>query len=426
MYIYLYMKIIISENQIKLLKGSLLLESDDDLFTYTTKYDQKLYSLNKFDMLNYLVWQNVPKGTKFKFSILKIKYGNHIKRYGIYAWNGLINFNCNGDFDVVKEGKGYIYRNDELAKVLKNKFCSGDSFKAEIMNLWAKQKTDKDTENNLSKIQDLNCLNKIKVPYKNAVNWWKNKLNEPAFYSKLKKLNKYTDQQTKEWINKYKNYLTNNISGPFCPTKSSKWHKENLGDNTIARLAGNVGTSRLIYNVIYKDKTSKEIEATMVHEIQHAFYDLKPMTPDSNWKKVFPYKVWSGSIEQNSDAPSSQEKSTISKYGLNQGDIKWWKEVLKDETDIGYVCRITELASRVVKMKNLLNYKTNQKITVDDFKKFIEHNTTPYDNSNAYYIVLCWVYNGMGDIQTFINNLDKYVVAKVDTKNNDNMKDGVS
>jgi hypothetical protein len=76
--------------------------------------------------------------------------------------------------------------------------------------------------------------------------------------------------------------------------------------------------------------------------------------------------------------------------------------------------------------KKLLNYKTNQKITVDDFKKFIENETAPYDDQNAYYIVLCWVYNGMGDIQTFINNLDKYVVAKVDTKNNDNMKDGVS
>ena len=30
------------------------------------------------------------------------------------------------------------------------------------------------------------------------------------------------------------------------------------------------------------------------------------------------------------------------------------------------------------------------------------------------------------DKKRFINNLDKYVVAKVDTKNNDNMKDGVS
>ena len=61
--------------------------------------------------------------------------------------------------------------------------------------------------------QDQTCINKINPLYNNAITWWKNKLDEPAFYNKLKKLNEYTDQQTKEWINKYKSYMRTGIIG---------------------------------------------------------------------------------------------------------------------------------------------------------------------------------------------------------------------
>lgn len=281
--------------------------------------------------------------------------------------------------------------------------------------------------------QDQKCINKIKGPYSNAVTWWKNKLNEPAFYNKLKKLNNYTDQQTKEWINKYKTYLYNNISGPSCPKQGTTIYKESFKgttSNAIAYLTDYLGDSMVVFNSKYLSDTNKDIEATFVHEIQHALYDLKPMTPDSNWKQVFPYKVWVNVETSKSKETSSQEKSTISKYGLKQNMIDWWKDALKRETDskdpsndVGYVCRITELASRVVTMKKFLGYSTEQKITVSDFKKFIEYKTVPYNDENAYFIVLCWVYNGMEDIQKFIDNLDKYVVAQAEPKKDDNIKD---
>jgi hypothetical protein len=51
---------------------------------------------------------------------------------------------------------------------------------------------------------------------------------------------------------------------------------------------------------------------------------------------------------------------------------------------------------------------------------------SPYDDEDASYIVLCWVYNKMPDIQTFLDNLDKYVVAKVEPKKDDDMKDQIT
>lgn len=416
------MKIIITESQIKDLKESLLLESSDDVLTYTTKYDQKLYRWDeRWNGMNYAVWQNVPAGTKFKF----FYDGN-----GAYigAWNGSLRFLCvQGSF----YARGYTFKDEALTKALKNKFCSGKDYKKELFNA----DSDKKIEGDLSEVQDQTCINKIKSPYQRAVNWWKNKLNEPGFYSKLKKLNNYTDQQTKDWIQKYKSYISNNVSGPFCPTSNSKYYKDNFeGEVTLAHLAGHMGTSRIVYNTDYQNDSPSNIEATIVHEIQHALYDLKPMTPHESWKKVFPYKVWVSQPEddKSSQIIGTQEKSTIAKYGIEEIEIEFWKIELLLKTDPklrkdpNYVCRETELASRVVAIKKLLNYKTDQKITVQDFKKFITRESFPYNDENAYWLVLCWVNNGMEDIQTFLDKLDKYVVAKVEPKKGDDMKDQIT
>jgi hypothetical protein len=433
--IFINMKIIITELQNKFLEKTLLLElteSNNDHLSYITKYDQKLYSWddNKF---KYGTWQNIPLGTKFNYMVERyVVNGKNYKRESIESWNGELTFSCETNLFYTR---GYFFKDKILTNALRQKFCEGK----EIKSTFSKIEYAQGIENDLSKVQDLNCLNKIKVPYQNAINWWKNKLDEPSFYSKLKKLNNYTDQQTKDWINKYKSNIDNNISGPFCPKQSSKLYKsyfsreepKGISPKALAFKSGPAENSRLVFNSHYmKDYDPKNIEATAVHEIQHSLYDLKPMTPDSNWEKIFPYKVWGKNdsyVEE--DILSNQEKSTISKYGLKQDVIKLWKEKLKKNTssktsdDPGYVCRITELSSRVVKLKNLLNYTTQQKITVDDFKKFIEFKEPPYNDSNAYYLVLCWIYNGMQDIKIFLDNLDRYVVAKVEPKKGDDIKD---
>jgi len=355
------------------------------------------------------------------------KYKNN-KKQGTWYRTGRDQYNTVTTYE---NGVLVNQRNEDGSKISVDK----DGKKYEVDSDGNKTSVDKD--GNLYSVnkdgtneQDQTCINKIKPPYNNAVTWWKNKMDEPAFYNKLKKLNEYTDQQTKEWINKYKSYMRTGITGPFCPRKNSELLKKvniEMGTTWSGAKMGPAGNNKIFYNIKYISESPNEIEATFVHEIQHALYDLKPMTPNVNWEKVFPYKVWADYEEKTqSKVMYSQEKSTILKYGLKDErkySMEWWKEELKDETDIGYVCRITELASRVVKMKKLLNYKTNQKITVDDFKKFIENETAPYNDSNAYFIVLCWVNNGMEDIQTFIDNLDKYVVAQAEPKKDDNIKD---
>lgn len=428
------MKIIITESQYKFLKKTILIESSDDVSTYVTKKNRRVYAKSRIGINTPWNWQDLPAGTKFK-------YNPNWKTMD--AWNQKFVFSCD-DSTFYNFNKKITYNGDDvLAPVLK-KFCNNK-------NNLKKAKLRSDSISTYSKAQDSKCMAMIKGPYQKAITWWKNKLNEPSFYKKLKRLNKYTDAQTKEWIKKYKDYLYNNVKGPFCPKQNSDIYEKHFsrggvsisfkngkqietqipeGDtpDTIAfSLLTNEG-NLIVVNNFYTVDDSKDLEATFVHELQHALYDLKPMTPNESWKKVFPYKVWVDDPNDNTNTPtpiSNKESSTISKYGLRKYDIDFWKEILKTETnkkttdDVGYVCRETELASRLVTMKNLLNYSTSQKITVNDFKKFIEDEESPYNDENAYWLVLCWVNNGMEDIQTFLNKLDKYVVAKVEPNKDD-------
>lgn len=390
------------------------LDGSDSLI-YTTQEVHKLYSSE--DPNKYVT---VPKGTKFR-----IYNGNYIG-----TWYGEIRKDpaCSTDFLVyVKKENKHVqvrYINKVLSDAIGKKFCESGSLKPQIIdNL-------KINRNEIlhEKTNDNACMAKITQPYKNAMNWWNKKLSEPAFYDKLKRLNNYSDEETKTWINKYKNHLST-IKGPYCPNRMT-WQNlfpEKKWKNTYA-LVNNENT--IVFNVNKLEELILDsIEGVAVHEIQHCLYDLKPMTPNINWKKVFPYETWAGNSDDNLNDLfiDSKEKSTISKYNLNKEKIQWWKNKANEETDQSvadpkYACRVTELSSRVFKMKKLLNYSTSQKITVSDFKKFIEYKQPPYNDSNAYWLVLCWVINGMEDIETFLNNLDKYVVAKNLEKSPNNIK----
>lgn len=399
------MKIVITESQIKSLKESLLLEASDDVSTYTTKYEQKIYAWDGKNV-NVFDWITIPVGTKFK-------YDGHA---GPRAW-GFLEFYCSSNrFKNLKTK--VAYKNKPLADALKDKFCYNNEIKNSVTGAYWKK------NNPGVGAEDTECVKKITPIYKRAVYWWKQRFNDPAFINKLKTLNKYTDQEVKSWIVKYKNYLDNNIAGPFCP-------KDNTYINSLNFMAYaqeyEYKNHEIVYNKKYVDNSISDIEATFVHEIQHALYTVKPMTPTESWKKVFPYKFWVGDDSGEgrvSTVSPSETNNIVTKYGIDKTKLDDWLLRLRyQRNDYNYVCRDTELASRVVAMKNVLKYDSKDNITVNDFKKFIKDDETPYDDENAYFIVLCWVDNGMPDIQTFVNNLNKYVVAKVEPKKDDDMKD---
>lgn len=398
-------------------KKNIIIESTDNIFVYTTKNPNKLSALIK-GFKNPLDYINVPPKTKFRLTDEK----------KIIAWKGSIEFICKGKF-YTKKGE---YVSDNLAKVLKSKFCKGNVVK----DFFDKQLSSPYMKDNRIYVKgdSKNCMGKVRPLYNNAVNWWKKKLDEPMFFKKLKRLNNYSDSQTKDIIKKYKYYLSNKFD-VFCPKKGTKLYRDAFRSGSIAFAYVDSTTKnvRVVYNEDYLNESAKDIESTMVHEIQHGLYDgVKPMTPEKNWKKVLPYNVWGNDLEVVTPEVKTNKKQISSKYGIDISLLEGWEESLKqmknpkERKDPNYECRITEQESRLVGLKKLLNYNTSQKITVNDFKKFIEAKTVPYNDEQAWWFVICWVNNGMEDIKTFLDKLDKNVVAKKENQTDDKQNDQIT
>jgi hypothetical protein len=279
-------------------------------------------------------------------------------------------------------------------------------------------------------ITDYDCRRKINAAWNNSITWWKNKLNEPAFYQKLKRINKWDDATTKKWVQEYKNHISGGMYGPFC-LKSGYDQQYIDSPGTIAYATwgdvdgGGVITSngcKISYNRKYSEESQTDMESTIVHEIQHCLYDVKPMTPHTSWKKVFPKATWGS--EGSTEASTKPSYTANEKHGVYANEIKKWENYLSNDKD-SYTCEETENSSRINGLKKLLGYKTSQKITVNDFKQFLKEEKFPYNDEQAYWLCLCWVQNGAPDIAVFLDNLDKNVVAKDET-DNATTKDNIS
>lgn len=328
-------------------------------------------------------------------------------------------------------GSAGINTVDKLWKALKNKgydvgATTGFGSKmakvvAEIINTVAKKKSFECFESGMDltiyDITDYDCRRKIDDAWRNAKIWWQNKLNEPAFYQKLKNVNKWDDATTKKWITEYKNYMSKNMYGPFCLKKGyEKYYEDNpetiayatWGNVDRGGIAGGIGC-HISYNSKYMGNSIPDIESTFVHEIQHCLYKVKEMTPHTSWKKVFPKATWGS--EGSTKLSTKLSYTANEKHGVYANDIKKWEDYLSYDNG-KYTCEETENSSRINGLKKLLGYKTTQKITVSDFRKFLKEEKFPYDDDQAFWLCLCWVKNGAPDIAVFLDNLDKNVVAK--------------
>jgi hypothetical protein len=411
-------KIILTESEINEIKSmyGLINETDDTLrkkrcYEYNSVYYNPM-TANAGDIQRFL--------KKIGYNItVDFNFGNSTATaFGTFYFGGSAGINTVDKLWKALKNKGYDVGattgfGPKMAKVV-----------AEIINTVAEKKVEEchSARMNLTiyDITDYDCRRKIDDAWRNAKIWWQNKLNEPAFYQKLKNVNKWDDATTKKWITEYKNHMSKNMYGPFCLKKDyDKFMEDN--PNTIAYatwnnvdrggIAGGIGC-KISYNSKYMGESTSEIESTFVHEIQHCLYDVKEMTPHTSWKKVFPKATWGN--EGSTQLSTKPSYTANEKYGIYSDDLIIWEVYLEIENG-RYICEETENSSRINGLKKLLGYKTTQKITVNDFKKFIEYKKYPYRSSDAYYLVLCWFRNGAQDIATFLDNLDKNVVAKDET-----------
>lgn len=160
---------------------------------------------------------------------------------------------------------------------------------------------------------------------------------------------------------------------------------------------------------------------TLVHEIQHIIYGIKPLNPERKIKNVFvtkdTKKDTEKSIKSSIDSRTGNKDLDRATYVVSslKLDMKpkallvWKYEGLRMKN---YSCAATEKMSNIMAMRNHFNLKPGQNVTLAMLKPYIERKKRHTDIS---WLLRCWSLNNFPNINTMINRIN--MLAKNDIKN---------
>ena len=208
-------------------------------------------------------------------------------------------------------------------------------------------------------------------------------------------------------------------------------------DNTMSETpSGNRRTDKDAYAFVTK-KTPENIYVncsltdddplgTLIHEIQHLLYYIKPLNPSITIQNVF-LKPGDKKLSIKDSFQSNYKNINNSKnlintsksLGVDEYILNDWLQKSMDEntSDPGYVCRETEKASNIQSVRHLLNIKPGQNITPQMLKPYINGKKHHTDIS---WILMCWASKGFKDINLFLSDLNK--LAYQETNQTDNTR----
>ena len=261
------------------------------------------------------------------------------------------------------------------------------------------------------KVVNQACKTKSQTALSKAVSFWKNWLNDPI---------------TKEKV--YRNYLVrserelNNINNAFkkyfdiLNNLNLIYYDQTMPDEDMGALA-HVNGWKSLYDVhINCSINDTELVQTLVHEIQHLIYHVKPLNPAKKINNAFVDKNKKsetiGSFFNNLLSPLIQKnlskiiKDTSKKLNIPYYDLEYWKDLSikrgKDE-DPGYICRETEKMSNIMAIRSLFGIKAGGKITLNMIMPYIK---LEKKSGNIHWILLCWAERGFPDINGMLDEIN--------------------
>ena len=208
-------------------------------------------------------------------------------------------------------------------------------------------------------------------------------------------------------------------------------------DNTMSETpSGNIRTHKNAYAFV--DQTTPENIyvncslndddplGSLIHEIQHLLYYIKPLNPSITIKNVFlkpgDKKISIKDLFQSNYKNTNNSKDLINAsqfLDVEENTLNGWLQSSKNSnlSDPGYVCRETEKASNIQSVRHLFNIKPGQNITPQMLKPYIngkKHHT------DIDWILMCWASKGFKDINLFLSDLNK--LAYQETNQTDNTR----
>lgn len=393
------MKIIITEQQHKLIKKQIttpinlvynqIIDAVEGVGTNTDKL---------ISALNYLK-------TQMDFYNLNGKFKDN--KTGYTSFNEMINGELERDnFDVVKKISDKLYSIGIDTNYSSGKNPLGyDLFFGNFTTEWS------DTDPKDIPRVGPNCKSTWSKNLMPAKTYWIKWLSSPITKQKFKQNWEIDDDnEVNDIFKKYidtLNKLTLVYYDNFNASDSSN-------RRAFAYVNPDVDNTKIYINCSQSDKTPYE---TLVHEIQHILYDIKPLNPEKQVGDVFVNDKTKKmgikdffNFNNDKDITNNQIidniKNASKKYSVNTKVLSGLLSSAKkyELKDPEYICRETEKMSNIMAVRKYFGLKPGENITKEILQPYILGNKRQTDIT---WILYCWALNGFQDINVMLNKMNK-------------------
>ena len=263
------------------------------------------------------------------------------------------------------------------------------------------------------------CKSKWDPLLPKAKKYWIEWLSNPITKAKFMKNWKIKDYN--EVDNIFKKYI--DAINKMKLVYYDKYISNGRGDNAYAYVVGGF-EDRIYINCSEDDKNKYD---TLVHEIQHILYDIKPLNPTKQVGDVFvkdktqlmrihDFVELSAEDKKEGEVINRNMISISKKHNLNIDNLNYWsnkayRKAFEEGYD-DYICDKDEKMSNITAIRKSLNIKPGEDITVEMLKPYIERDKYHTDMT---WILMCWALNGFGDIDVMLNKMNQLAIQN--TKN---------
>lgn len=257
-----------------------------------------------------------------------------------------------------------------------------------------------------------------------AVAFWRNWLKDPITRKKVK--NNWADTDESIFMKYWPGARAHTFADAFASYEDSLSNlKLIFYDNTMAYAGDTKIPPNTFAYVMSDDKyhiyvncsmNDPDPYGTLVHEIQHIIYDIKPLNPAKKIRDAFvtnkTVKQTTQQIQASLTATNTKIsandailKNTATKLGIDVSHLKTWKFfVLNSSSAPGYICRETEKMSNIMSIRKTLNIKPGGVITYNMLKPYITLQKTHTDMD---WFLMCWASNNFPDINKMLNKINQ-------------------
>jgi hypothetical protein len=173
---------------------------------------------------------------------------------------------------------------------------------------------------------------------------------------------------------------------------------------------------------------------TLIHEIQHMLYDIKPLNPEvqianvfvnSNTKKSTIETFFDFFKTSNQQSNQSMELRNIEinskKIGVPFESLQHILSNSKyhEKRKPGYACRETEKMSNIMSVRNLFGVKSGQNITKEMLLPYIKGEK---NNDDVSWVLACWALRGFPDLSEMLNKINDLAYQNTNQNNNSNTR----